>query len=797
MIRPRWKKMLYELYGQVGRTVLVVASITVGTFATGVIVASSAMIEEDMNGSYAAVNPANVRVYTEDFGDDLVDSVARIDGVAAAQGRRLVSVRVMVGPEEWKSLDITAIDDFTQREINGLDLVEGHWPPDDRELVVDIGNFDDLGIEVGETVIVRMPDGRDREVVVGAIVQDQMPSFGTSGNLDVLRGYMSYDSLPFLSQPQRYNQMFVRVAGDGDDLDYIETVSWRITDQLEGSGRDVFGSQLYRSTEHPNSSMMVAIRGVLFTMGVVTVVLSGFLITNTLSALLKQHVRHIGVMKAVGARDPQITAMYFMLLLAFGVISLVIAVPLSNRAAYALVSYLGSELVFDVGEYRTIPLAIAMQVAVSILMPIVAGAYPVWRGARITIREAISDYGLNEGAGEHSVVDRLVESVRGLSRPMLISLRNTFRRKGRLALTLATLSLGGALFIAVFNTQVALDDYIRQISRYFLADVNVTFQQPYLTEEVERVALQVPGVVAIEGWSQAATEIVRDDGSLGQTVYIQAPPAESTLVEPIMVEGRWIVPGDQQAIVVNEAFISEVPGTEVGGTITLRVNGEDVEWVVVGIYQFVGDADLIAYADYTYLSGLLGEPGRAWLFRVVGEDHDLASQIRLAAAVDRAYDAQGYQIGDVSAGGNLVAKATETLDVLTVFLLIMALLVGLVGNIGLAGTMSLNVMERIREIGVMRAIGAKDGVIMRMIITEGELIGLISWVLAAVLSFPITNLLSNQISWAIFNVPANFAFTFTGFVAWFGLVAVLAAVASIAPARNAARLTIREVLAYE
>jgi putative ABC transport system permease protein len=97
----------------------------------------------------------------------------------------------------------------------------------------------------------------------------------------------------------------------------------------------------------------------------------------------------------------------------------------------------------------------------------------------------------------------------------------------------------------------------------------------------------------------------------------------------------------------------------------------------------------------------------------------------------------------------------------------------------------------------MRSIGAVDKVIMRTVIAEGALIGMISWVIGALLSIPFSFLLSDIVSNAVFKFPIPVIFTAEGFVIWLVIVLALSAVASILPARNAARLTIREVLAYE
>jgi putative ABC transport system permease protein len=135
--------------------------------------------------------------------------------------------------------------------------------------------------------------------------------------------------------------------------------------------------------------------------------------------------------------------------------------------------------------------------------------------------------------------------------------------------------------------------------------------------------------------------------------------------------------------------------------------------------------------------------------------------------------------------------------VLTALLLFLALLTALVGSIGLTGTMSLNVMERTREIGVLRAIGAADRILMRMVLIEGALIGLLSWLLASLAAFPISILMSNAISQSLFGGSTDFGFTPIGFAIWLAAVIILSVLASVMPARNAARLTIREVLSYE
>jgi putative ABC transport system permease protein len=207
----------------------------------------------------------------------------------------------------------------------------------------------------------------------------------------------------------------------------------------------------------------------------------------------------------------------------------------------------------------------------------------------------------------------------------------------------------------------------------------------------------------------------------------------------------------------------------------------------------------MAYTNAEYLSELVGLPGQAILYRVVASDPNLtiSGQETLGIKVQNLLEARGIQVADVEAGLSISQTAADGFSILTAFLLFMAILAAVVGSIGLAGTMSINVMERTREIGIMRAIGSSNGILMLMVIIEGYLIGIISWLLGCLLAFPISNLMSNAISMALFDASTTITYTLTGFLIWFLVVSLLSIGASVLPAHRAANLTIREVLAYE
>jgi putative ABC transport system permease protein len=796
MIRPRWRKVISDLWGNKLRTLLVVASIAVGVFSIGMIAGAYEIISQDMGASYASANPANINLQMGSFNQNLIDAVRNLPGVRQAEGRTMISMRARLPGGKWTSLNLVAMDDFTSQQVNLLSLISGSAFPTDKQVILESKALDDLAVHPGDPLEFQLPDGRVKTMTIAGIVQDQTTAAGDF--LSPPMAYVTLATLPWLGLPATYNHMLVTVSADSNTMDHIRQISSLVSDQVEKSGLEIYRTELNKTNEHPMASTVKAILGILMALGILIVFLSSSLIANTLNSLLTQALPHIGVMKLIGARNQQIFGMYIALILAFGLIALFIALPTGGQAAFALSELIATKMNFNLQGYRIVPLAFLLQAVVAILVPLAAGFLPVNNGSRIPVQAAFNgNETMNTAKTATSWLERMGSRVKWLPRPTLISLRNTFRRKRRLLLTLFTLTIGGAIFIAVFNVQLSLDDYIAQTGKYFIADVELNFDRPYRVDEIRQAVMNNPHVQDIEGWSYVSAEIIKTTGDVADNLTILAPPVDSKLIDPKLLAGRWLQPGDKNAITVSEAIWSEYPRLKPGDELKLKINGQENNWTVVGIFRFISRDQVIGYATYDTISQLINLPRRSFSYRIVTDEHTLQYQKQMAATIDQTLRDNGYHVSDVEAGLSTLETASDSLAILINFLLIMALLTAMVGSIGLTGTMGMNVMERTREIGVMRAIGATDSQVLKTVIFEGMFIGAISWILAVIVSFPITILLSRIISLAIFNSPSRFVLNPIGFFIWLGVVLLLSAVASYLPGRNAARLTIREVLAYE
>jgi len=795
VLKPRWSKVFTDLWEDKTRTGLVVASIAVGVFAIGMIINAYVILKEDINHAYEAVNPPNVEVRTDLFDKDLVRVVEKIPGVKEAEGRRVIEIRARKGAESWQNLKLIGVTDFTSG-INLLDPIEGAQFPGENEALISESMMQITGFQMGDTLEIELPDGITHELIVAGLVTDQTMSKPEPNPTN--NAYVTMKTLRSFGLDGNFNRLYITV-GDGRDLALIAKVAAIVEDKVKKSGLNIHRLDEDPSNIHPAADSILAVIGILGALGGLITILSSSLIINTLNALMTQQLRQIGVMKLVGGRSIQILGMYLILIVIYGLIALAIAVPLGALAGYTLAWFITSLMGATLQGFRVVPMAVVTQALIAILIPLGAGFFPVNSGAKTSVQRAISNYRPGSQSAKRTLINFNARWISWISRPILLSFRNTFRKKGRLILTIFTLTVAGAVFIAVFNVRDSMSAVMDQLMQHFLGDVTVSFRQPYKVGKVERTLLEIPGINGVEGWGGAAGEIWDENENAVTGLIISAPPADTKLLTPEFVAGRWLLPGEERTVVISDTIYSFYPNLKPGDMLTIKLPGQrQEEWKVVGIFKFVDTlGDPMAYADFNFIAERTHTPNQAASYRVITASHETVFQEQIVRRIDDYLNDRNFSVQSVQSGTLLRENATQAVNTLVVFLLIMAVLTAVVGSIGLTGTMSINVLERTREIGVMRTIGAVDLVIMQSVIIEGLVIGLITWLLAIGVSFPISFVLLKIVGEAMMGSAMALVFTPFGILLWLGIVIVLSIFASIMPARNAARLTINEVLAYE
>jgi len=794
----RWKKIWADFWGNKSRTFITMITIAVGTFAVGFNNNLNLYMNESMDSDYLSANPSEATVYAYPMDDDMVELARSIPGVDAVEGRSTAGGHLVRSGGEPIEILFTALKDPNALTLNFLKPVTGETSLPalgDKQILLD-ASAASVGFKPGDTIVVELGDGKRRELTLAGYVHDVtgIPfSFTRTFN-----AYVTPDTLEWLDgNPDYYSELAVSVSQNQTDAEHVTEIAQAIADRVKRAGATDSFVLVYQPGHHFAWNIAQAMFFLLGILGYLTVLLSGFLIINTITALMTQQTRQIGIMKATGGGNAQIFGMYAILILAFGLGALAIAIPLANAAAKFIGGGLAEWLNFNPSPYKGYSATFIQQAIVSLVVPLLAAARPMYNSVRVTVREAISDYGIGGNAKQpkHTSVSRRALL---LSRPIRLSLRNAFRRKTRLALTLFTLVLGGAIFIGVYNLWASFDKTIQDIQGYFLADINIPFGRYYRFEEVASIAQSVPGVTSVEGWTQYGGTLIMNKEEAGTQIIFTAPPSTSTLIDPVITSGRWLKTGDENAVVIGNHLLNIFPDLKVGDWLTIDIDGKETKWQIIGTYVITGNLGIpYLYVNYEYLSELIGRPGRVYSVRVLTEEHDVASQQKISDQIEALYEERGIQFGTAQLGAVFIRDQKAQTDIFVYFMMVMAVLIAIVGGLGLMGTMSINVLERTREIGVMRAIGASNGDIQSIVIIEGMVVGLISWVFAILLSFPITGILCFGVGMGILTAPLPPVYDLKGIIVWLVGTLILATIASALPARSASRLTVKDTLAYE
>ena len=365
---------------------------------------------------------------------------------------------------------------------------------------------------------------------------------------------------------------------------------------------------------------------------------------------------------------------------------------------------------------------------------------------------------------------------------------------------------------------------INSLDRLFATrryDLTVVFATMYPFERLERAALNTPGVRAAEGWITTEGALATTDapsagssvsggghgGGAGQgsshgsgaqgrrSFAVIALPPGTNLHKPDILEGRGLQPGDTDAVVINTALAAAEPQLKVGVVVPLLVGGEQSSWRIVGIAH-EPFSPAVAYLPREHFDQR-GQPGLTNNLRLTLDKTDRDSVNQLKTDLDRNLEQAGVRVQNSASKADGRYSFDQHMLMIYAFLLIVSGVLGLVGGLGLMTTMSLNVLERRREMGVLRAVGATPAAVWLIVVAEGVVIGVLSWVLAVLLAWPVGKTLGDFLVNLMLRSGLDFLFEPRALLIWLVVSVLWGAVASFLPAWHASRRPVREAIGYE
>jgi putative ABC transport system permease protein len=805
-----WRKAIRDFWHERARTALVVLAIALGISAFAVVMSSYAILTRELDLGYLSTNPTSAVIRLDSINDETIKAILQNPEVSDAEPRRAIRGQIKAGPVQWRNLMLFVVHDYGNIRVSKLVPEEGAWPPATGEILIERDAFQVAKANIGDAVRVKTANGVEQPLVVSGSVHDVGQAQARMENM--VYGYINLATLLQLGEEPTLDQLNILVAQNRFDENHIRRVVADVEATIKSRGHQVRSIDIPAPGKHPHSDLTGMLLLSMSSFGLFVLVLSGILVINLLTAMMASQVRQIGVMKAIGGTRWQIARIYFGQALFLGIAAVVVSVPLGILGSRALCRYMAMFLNFDINSFA-VPAWVYLLVAlVGLAAPLLAAAYPVWSGTKAPVRVALSDFGLTQTTFGASAIDRALARIGGTFRLIVFAIRNSFRRRTRLVLTLLTLTAGGLFFLVALNVRASM---INTLDRMFAArnyDLSISLANPYEQTRIDEAILNTPGIRQFEGWFMTEASVVSDhsaeadreahanssglhggDSDDNRFTVVALPP-ETELLKLDIIEGRNLMPGDTDAIVINNALARTEPTMRVGQMVTLRTGPAETTWRVVGLAR-EAFSPAVAYIPRSFIQQR--HPGMVNNLRLSLDKSDPDSLAIVKTDLDRNLEQQGIRArGSLSTSESRFGFDQHML-MIYVFLIVMSAIIGGVGGLGLMTTMSLNVLERRREMGVMRALGATPRIIWLMIVAEGIVIGLVSWTIAALLAWPISKAAGNFIVKVLFRSGLDFTFEPLGLLIWIVVSISLSAAASFLPAWKASRVTVREALAYE
>lgn len=773
-IRHRWARSLF--------TVATIAASVVGIS----MFALPPLMDRAMEARIASDRLHDIQVFTDaiELTDEDLAALAEVPGVEALEARATFRTEVRIG-DRREDLVLVGIRDFAGQRVNVVSLQSGRLPGP-GEVLSEEENSRGGRLPAGvDTVQIQDTGGGLHEVVIGGTGSTlQYSQYAIEG---VLVFYAPIETVHAVADTYGYDRLDVRVTEPQEAEAVARSLqAWLVTNHPEVVFSDLPDVRL--AGTWPGQDVFENF-STLFYVGAILALISAIaLISNTMTTMVAEQRREIAIMKAIGGRRCQIGFAFLrtvVLLAAVGsVAGVLIGIPFSNYLA----RFVGNEFLGIQPGWGVSWPVIGISLLVGMLGAVLAALPALVRAARTPVHQALTSSVATPGG----TLTRLLRHV-PLPRAASIGLRNVARRKTRALGTMVQvgLAVGVALgFLALGTTVAKLTSETWDTASW---DVIVFQSSNVALDERAGRLLQ-----SLDGIEEAEPQLYNNLSYDGTQYEAWGIAGGNILYEPAIIDGRWLTPEDSETrakVAVVGRALASAAGVGVGVQFALESARGPVQLTVVGIDSRLMNNGTGIFLPFETFQEVLGrtDTNAYWLASSSKAKADID---RLAARAEDALQAAGYPVGTeiryVERDANVASNR-----MLVGVLAVMGIPIVAIGLIGLVNMMTMNVIERTREIGILRCIGAGKRDITRIFRAEALVVALAGWILAVPMGWLIGKALVEIVA-NLFNFGA-LPYTFP---LWYppialALTVLLAWLVVIPPLRRASHLRPGDALRYE
>lgn len=793
-MRTNMRKVIRDLEKYKGRTVLAFLAVMIGVMSVGFVLSAYAILQREMQANFLDTNPASVVLYVPDLDVDGVNLLRKEFPDTELALRKTVQARVLRDNGTFGTVYLYATDTFSNQRVDTFDLEAGKFPEKENQMVLErdsLKNLPQLTLGYDESLTIQIPGQEPQLMELSGRVH--APGLSPASMEKYSYAFLSLDSLTALGNTGWYDEIRIVSYKDRSDRDAMRELASEMKATLALDGYSVVRVDVPEPGRHPHADQLDSLLFLLESFSVISVLAAGIVMINLLQFILSSQIRQIAVMKSLGASRADILIPYLTYVLLICAGSVLAATPIAVILGRTYATFAAGILNFDISNDRIPPWVFLFQGAVGLLIPLLASIPGFTKCLRVTVQEGLS---------ASSPTDRPAKRTRKfpahtrlrINTLLRIPLLNLSRNSKRTVPAILALATGGILFMTSQNIVSSVNSTVYQSMETFRYRYDVRLAEKEDPERIEQAFQQIPQMKEIElyGISQMFFEKEDKTGSSFYTIRTISP--ESRLVDfSRMLSGAAVTRPD--AVYINNALRDEEPWLEAGMTVTMSANGTSSKVYIAGIVNEIPPIPC-AYMNPTSFVSMYGSPARQNVF-VATEDLTALEQTEVAAKIEEVCASDGII---VSENWNifLLRKAfVEHLNIIVNFLAVVSILAITVGGISIASAVGMNISERKRELGTLRAIGSDPHRTMALVSAEVLLTGLAGWAVGILASIPVSIWTGNYFGRIFLHSDLTFTLSWTGALLWLGLSLGLSLLSGFFPAANASKAPLKEMLSYE
>jgi putative ABC transport system permease protein len=796
MVSASLRKSVTDLSRRRARTFFTVATLALAV-ASIAFLAIPTLIDGTMQDEVRATRLADATVWMRPLPltADQLGELEALPNVAAVEPRSRVETRVLVG-ERRAQARVIGVRDFARQSVDVVRLESGALPGPGEVLSevqnANVGVYDgsagDTLAVVGSSAAAAEPSA-DAKVLVSGVGRN-LPGGEEVQDDNVVVLYATVDTVERLSGERGFAQLAFRLD-DPSPAAASETVEAvrRYLVTVPGFSGFTNLPELRAPGDWPGkveTETFSQLLGVITALALLSAVV---LVSNTMTTLVAEQTGEIGIMRAVGARRRQVALVYLRTALLLGALGALVGIALGIVLSNLLARFFGSEFWAVDVAFGVDTTVVLISAVVGLLAPPLAALPAIRRGTRVDLREALEASG--SAVGGQDAGDRLLRRMSFLPRTVQIGLRNLGRRRRRSLATVLIIALAVGNLLAFMGFAAAATESSRISWADHLEDIRLWTggRQPF-DARAERVIRSTPGV------AESQPALVNTVDLAGQEAFVWGMPHEP-LFRYRMADGRWFSAGEERAserVAVIERNLAQSVGVEVGEQVTLRTAAGDAEFLIVGIAKNQQEDGTVLFVPLTTLRSVLGRPTQVSTYWIRTTSSDEALVDRTTSLLEDRLGTLGYEIG-TEISYVMERDEIEANRLITTSIAILGFLIVAMSMVGLANAITMSVIERTREIGILRCVGARARDVRRIFTSEGLALALVGWLLGIPLGYALDRLLV-WLTKEVVEVEIPFVFPPWNIVIALVGTLILALLIIVVPVRRATRFRPGEALRY-